>query len=186
MAQTLQYWNTSTTICCTVPQHKLRSDDIYSKVPHLPKQEQYWHVIQELWCPLQLSFITLSMQDGNMQHHLATCCPDITSSPYTSMNCQRMWATCTFPVHKKCINPWTSKWDQFSKTVTMFNCHTCTPSPHMSQITWPWTLSLLSHIPTAFEISLSSASQRTELVNFFFNPPLFYELLAYLCISQEQ
>ena len=42
-----------------------------------------------------------------------------------------------FPCPHKVYKTLDFKCNQFSKTVTMFNCHSCTPSAHMPQITWP-------------------------------------------------
>jgi hypothetical protein len=82
----------------------------------------------------------MSLPDANMQHHLVTCCLDITSLPYGSTSYWWILAATTFRDNKKCVTPQTFKQDEFFKWVTMLNCHSCAPSAHMPHITWPWTL----------------------------------------------
>jgi hypothetical protein len=53
------------------------------------------YVVREPHVPFCLSCVTLSWPDANVWPHLATCCLDITSWPYTSMNCEWRSATDT-------------------------------------------------------------------------------------------
>ena len=77
--------NTSTTTCCTVTLDNPRSAAICCKVTWVClvwmcylMQAARTHAVKNLHHPLQMSPVTLSLLDGNLQHHFEISCMDIT------------------------------------------------------------------------------------------------------------
>jgi len=81
----LWYCNTSTMTRCTVILDNPRSATICCKVTWIClvwmsylMQAARTHAVKNLRHPLQMSPVTLSLLDANVQHHFATRCMDIT------------------------------------------------------------------------------------------------------------
>jgi len=79
----LRYCNTSTMTCCTVTLDNPRSAAICCKVTWvcfvwMSYLMQAARTVKNLRHPLQMSPVTLSLLDGNVQNHFAISCMDIT------------------------------------------------------------------------------------------------------------
>jgi len=113
-----------------------------------------------------LSYVT-SWPDASVWYHLTTCCLSITSLPYAFVNCQRISNTNTlYP--QKAYN--TSEFKarpvfQVGHVELMQLCSLLTCA--LNFVTQPKHSSPLLYISTAFEISVTSASQIIGLINYF-------------------
>jgi len=118
---------------------------------------------------LTLSYVTLFWPDASMWYHLTTCCClNITSLPYASMNFQRLSNTNTLYT-QKAYN--TSEFKakpvfQVGRYVELMQLCSLPTCP-LNFVTQPKHSSPLLYISTAFEISVTSASQIIGLINYF-------------------